>query len=546
MIQITQLKLPYHHTAVELENKIRKTLRLSGNQKFTYSIVKKSIDARRKPELYLVYTCQVSCENENAIVKKAKQTSVSIVKPKQYVLPEHGEQELVHAPLVIGAGPAGLFATLVLVEAGFCPILIERGKPVEARTEDVLKFWETGVLDTASNVQFGEGGAGTFSDGKLNTVVKDPANRNLFVLETFVRFGAPEEILFENKPHIGTDILCQVIANMRNYLLEKGTQVYFETCATEFVIEDNAITKVICDNGKHFSVSAVVLALGHSARDTFVTLKEKQIPMEAKNFAVGFRVEHPQQMMNEALYGKQNRNMPAAPYKVTANFPNGRGVYSFCMCPGGYVVNSSSEENRLVVNGMSYSGRNSSTANSAIIVSVEKKDFTNPFFFTDATKIPEETDPLAGMHFQKALEERAYQLAMGKIPQQLYGDFCDNKPSFAYGDFVSNVKGATAFVNLRGLLCPDMEESFMQGMEHFAHIIPDFDRRDAILSGIESRTSSPIRILRDENYESSIKGIYPCGEGAGFAGGITSAAMDGIRVAEAIIRKYKTNKKDEE
>jgi len=546
MIQITQLKLPYHHTAVELENKIRKILRLSGNRKFTYKVVKKSIDARRKPELYLVYTCQVSCENEISIVKKAKQTSVSIVKPKQYVLPEHGEQELAHAPLVIGAGPAGLFATLVLVEAGFRPILIERGKPVEARTEDVLKFWETGVLDTASNVQFGEGGAGTFSDGKLNTVVKDPANRNLFVLETFVRFGAPEEILFENKPHIGTDILCQVIANMRNYLLEKGAQVYFETCATDFVIENNAITKVICDNGNIFSVSAVVLALGHSARDTFVTLNEKQIPMEAKNFAVGFRVEHPQQMMNDALYGKQNQNMPAAPYKVTANFPNGRGVYSFCMCPGGYVVNSSSEENRLVVNGMSYSGRNSSTANSAIIVSVDKKDFTNPFFFTDATKIPEETDPLSGMHFQKALEERAYQLAMGKIPQQLYGDFCDNKTSLAYGDFVSNVKGMAAFVNLRGLLCPDMEESFIQGMEHFAHIIPDFDRRDAILSGIESRTSSPIRILRDENYESSIKGIYPCGEGAGFAGGITSAAMDGIRVAEAIIQKYKTNKKDEE
>lgn len=546
MIQITQLKLPYHHTAVELENKIRKTLRLSGNQTFTYRIVKKSIDARKKPDLYLVYTCQISCENEAAVAKKAKQTSVSIVKPKQYVLPEHGEQELVHEPLIIGAGPAGLFATFVLVEAGFRPILIERGKSVEARTEDVIKFWETGILDTSSNVQFGEGGAGTFSDGKLNTVVKDPSNRNLFVLETFVRFGAPEEILFENKPHIGTDILCQVVANMRNYLLEKGAQVYFETCATDFVIEDNIITKVLCDNGREFSVSAVVLALGHSARDTFITLKKLQIPMEAKNFAVGFRVEHPQRMINDALYGMQHQNMPAAPYKVTANFPNGRGVYSFCMCPGGYVVNSSSEENRLVVNGMSYSGRNSSTANSAIIVSVDKKDFTNPFFFVDTTNVPEESDPLAGMHFQKALEERAYQLAKGKIPQQLYGDFCDNRVSSAYGDFCSNVKGEASFVNLRGLLCPDMEESFIQGMEHFAHIIPEFDRRDAILSGIESRTSSPIRILRDENYESSIKGIYPCGEGAGFAGGITSAAMDGIRVAESIIRKYKTNKKDEE
>lgn len=541
MIQITQLKLPYQHTAVELENKIRKTLKLSGNQKFTYRIVKKSIDARKKPELFLVYSCQVSCENESTIVKKAKNVSISMAKPKNYVFPEAGEQELTHAPLIIGAGPAGLFAAFILAEAGYHPILIERGKPVEERTKDVLKFWETGVLDTSSNVQFGEGGAGTFSDGKLNTVVKDPANRNFFVLETFVRFGAPEEILYENKPHIGTDILCNVIANMRNYLIEKGTEIHFETCATDFVIENQEIKAVVCNNNKRFPVSAVILALGHSARDTFRTLNSLKIPMEAKNFAVGFRVEHPQQMINEALYGIQKHQLPAAPYKVTANFPNGRGVYSFCMCPGGYVVNSSSEENRLVVNGMSYSGRNSSTANSAIIVSVDKKDFTNPFFFEHKDAIPPEEDALAGMHFQQALERKAYELAKGKIPQQVYGDFCENRVSLNYGDFASNTKGNTAFANLRGLLCPDMEESFIGGMQHFANIIPGFDRKDAILSGIESRTSSPLRILRNENYESMIKGIYPCGEGAGYAGGITSAAMDGIRVAEAIIKKYKPN-----
>lgn len=547
MIQITQLKLPYHHSAVDLENKIRKTLKLSGNQKFTYQIVKKSIDARKKPELFLVYSVQVSCENESGIVKKAKSNSVSIVKPKQYQLPESGEQELVNPPLVIGAGPAGLFATFVLAEAGFRPILIERGKPVEERQKDVEKFWETGVLDTSSNVQFGEGGAGTFSDGKLNTVVKDPANRNQFVLETFVRFGAPEQILYENKPHIGTDVLCNVIANMRNYLLEKGVQIHFETCATDFIIQNQEIKEVLCNNGKTFSVSAVTLALGHSARDTFQTLHGLNIPMEAKNFAVGFRVEHPQEMINEALYGKQNQDMPAAPYKVTSNFPNGRGVYSFCMCPGGYVVNSSSEEEMLVVNGMSYSGRNSTTANSAIIISVDEKDFTNPYFFKDEVEsLLHEADALSGMRFQQALEKRAYQLAKGKIPQQLYGDFCENRCSTSYGDFASNAKGNTTFANLRGLFSEDMEESFIGGMEHFAHIIPGFDRKDAILSGIESRTSSPIRILRNENYESEIKGIYPCGEGAGYAGGITSAAMDGIRVAEAIIKKYKPNEKDEE
>ena len=309
-----------------------------------------------------------------------------------------------------------------------------------------------------------------------------------------------------------------------------------------FIIQNQQITKVICDNGKEFDVSAVVLALGHSARDTFQTLHRLALPMEAKNFAVGFRVEHPQAMINDALYGKQDIDMPAAPYKVTSNFPNGRGVYSFCMCPGGYVVNSSSEEHRLVVNGMSYSGRNSSTANSAIIISVNENDFVNPYYFKDGTEhLLQEKDALCGMRFQQALEQKAYQLAKGKIPQQLYGDFCENTCSTSYGAFETNIKGEAAFVNLRGLLSTDMEESFIGGMEHFANIIPDFNRKDAILSGIESRTSSPIRILRDEDYESNIRGIYPCGEGAGYAGGITSAAMDGIKVAEAIIKKYKPN-----
>ena len=542
MIQITQLKLPYQHTEADLEQKIRKTLKLNSNQKFTYRIVKKSIDARKKPELFLVYTVQVSCDNENGIVKKAKNSSVCIVKPKFYTIPNTGEQELTVPPLIIGAGPAGLFAAFVLAEAGFTPILIERGKSVEERQKDVEEFWKTGILNTESNVQFGEGGAGTFSDGKLNTVVKDPANRNAFVLETFVRFGAPEEILYENKPHIGTDILCNVIANMRNYLKDKGVQVYFETCAKDFIIENQQIKRVICENGREFEVSAVVLALGHSARDTFQILHSLKIPMEAKNFAVGFRVEHPQKMINDALYGNQEQDMPASPYKVTSNFPNGRGVYSFCMCPGGHVVNSSSEKEMLVVNGMSYSRRNSSTANSAIIISVDEKDFENPYFYKDGTEnLLKEKDPLIGMRFQQALEKRAFQLANGKIPQQLYGDFCDNKCSTSYGDFASNTKGETAFVNLRGLFSTDMEESFIGGMEHFSRIIPDFNRKDAILSGVESRTSSPIRILRDETYESEIKGIYPCGEGAGYAGGITSAAMDGIRVAEAIIKKYRPN-----
>lgn len=564
MIQINQIKLPISHTEVELANKIRKTLRLDKCQTFTYCIEKKSLDARKKPELYYVYSCLVNVANEQKIVKKINLPSVLLAKDKTYRLPINGEEHLPHQPLIIGAGPAGLFAAYLLVEAGFCPVLLERGKPVEERKKDVEHFWNTGVLDTASNVQFGEGGAGTFSDGKLNTLVKDPKNRNRFVLETFVRFGAPEAILYENKPHIGTDILCEVIKNMRNYLLEQGATIHFHTCVTDFIIENHAIKGVMCGT-KRFDASVVILALGHSARDTFERLYDLQVPMEAKNFAVGFRVEHPQNMIDDAMYGLQKKQLqlPPSPYKVTANFPNGRGVYSFCMCPGGYVVNASSEEQRLAVNGMSYSKRDSSTANSAIIVSVGIEDFLEEiakdtkrealqtylaknadigFGSTEGSAFTSDTlkkYPLLGLAYQRKLESKAYALANGKIPQQLFGDFKENRISCAYGDFASNTKGMTGFANLRGLLNAEMEQAFVDGMEHFGHIIPNFDRNDAILSGIESRTSSPVRILRNEAFESMVKGLYPCGEGAGYAGGITSAAMDGIKVAEAIIDRYR-------
>lgn len=525
MLQINQIKLPIHHTKDELKDKIRKLLKLSDSEKFTYQILKQSIDARKKPEVFYVYSCSVSLANEQKVLKRAKNKSILLVKEKNYSLPSCGEEQLTERPLIIGAGPAGLFAAYILILAGFKPIMIERGKPVEKRREDVETFWKTGVLNPQSNVQFGEGGAGTFSDGKLNTVVKDPSYRNRFVLETFVKFGAPSEILYEAKPHIGTDILCDVVANMRSYLLDHGATIYFNTCGKDFIIENNRIKKLVCEDIT-FPVSVLILALGHSARDTFRTLYMKNIPMEVKNFAVGFRVEHPQRMINEALYGLADTSLAAAAYKVTANFPNQRSVYSFCMCPGGYVVNASSEEKRLAVNGMSYSKRDSSTANSAIIVSVGVNDF-------------QDASPLAAMIYQEKLEEKAYLLGQGKVPQQLYGDFCDNKSSDSYGDFSSNVKGSFCMTNLRGIFSENIESSFIQGMDHFSHIIPLFNRKDAILSGIESRTSSPLRILRNEQFESMISGIYPCGEGAGYAGGITSAAMDGIKVAEAIIRKYK-------
>ena len=526
MIRINQLKMPIHHTTEELEKRIRKNLKLSSDEAFTYKIIKRSIDARKKPDIFYVYAIHVKIAKEEHIVKRAHNPSVMLTQEKAYHYPESGTECMRHSPVIIGAGPAGLFCAYLLTEMGYHPIVLERGKRIEERKADAEEFWKTGILNTESNVQFGEGGAGTFSDGKLNSVVKDPFNRNQFVLETFVKFGAPEQILYDNKPHIGTDILADVIVSMRQYLEEHGCTFYFECLAKDFRIEDGHIRKVICEK-EQFDVDSVVFALGHSSRDTFERLNDLQIPMEGKNFAVGFRVEHPQEMIDKMMYGAASyEELPAAPYKVTSNFPNGRGVYSFCMCPGGYVVNSSSEGERTVVNGMSYFGRDGKNANSAIIVSVDTKDFGV-------------TDPLAGMRYQQRIEHEAFVRGNGRIPQQLFGDFCNRVPSTNYGAFESQTKGDTVFSDLRGIFSEDIEESFIAGMNHFGHIITNFDRKDAIMSGIESRTSSPIRMLRNELFESSVHGIYPCGEGAGYAGGIMSAAMDGLKVAEAIIRKYR-------
>lgn len=528
MIKINQIKLPVTSDQSELKKKIIKKLKLNSSAEFTYRILKKSLDARKKPELFYTYSVAVDIKNESAIVKRCRDSSVLIYEEKHYHIPPSGDVSLKNRPLIVGAGPAGLFCAFILTEAGYSPVVIERGSRIEKRTQDVARFWETGVLDPSSNVQFGEGGAGTFSDGKLNTSVKDPSGRNTLVLETFVRFGADPAILYDNKPHIGTDVLSDVIVNMRNYLVEKGATFMFDTCVTEIVSENGTLCKLKA-SGQEIPADVCVLALGHSSRDTFEMLHKKGLDMECKNFAVGFRVEHPQAMIDQTQYGIQPKlKLPPSPYKVTSNFPNGRGVYSFCMCPGGYVVNSSSHDGHTVVNGMSYHARDSKNANSAIIVSVSPKDYGA-------------SDPLAGVRFQEQLEKENYKRGNGFIPQQLFGDFCDNRLTTSYGDFASCTKGQTTFARLNGLMNREMEQSFIAGMEHFGHLIHGFDRKDAILSGMETRTSSPLRITRDKTFMSNISGIYPCGEGAGYAGGITSAAIDGIKVAEAIITKYKTN-----
>lgn len=532
MIRIQQLKLSITHSREQLLKKIAKTLRIRQESIISYTICKQSIDARRKSEVSFVYTIDVSVDNEEDVLRRVKGKQISLAKEVQYQFPRGGEKILKYKPVIIGSGPAGLFCAYLLAEYGFCPLILERGKPVEERAREVEKFWQQNILNPHTNVQFGEGGAGTFSDGKLNTLVKDVNGRNKKVLDIFIRHGAPDAISYQAKPHIGTDILRTVIQNMRRQIETWGGSYLFDTCVTDLEISHGNLRAVICQNQMtgeihNIETELAVLAVGHSARDTFAMLEDRGFQMESKSFAVGLRVEHPQAMISETQYGKEAAEiLEAAPYKVTANLENGRGVYSFCMCPGGYVVNASSEEGQIATNGMSYSTRDGKNANSAIIVTVTPDDFGG-------------NGPLAGVQFQRSLEKKAYELGNGKVPQQLFGDFERKKLSDSYGSFASEIKGLHQFGALHELFPAEIVESFCQGMHKFAHHIPEFDRGDTILSGVESRTSSPIRITRNEEFESNQKGVYPCGEGAGYAGGIMSAAMDGMKIAEAIAQKYK-------
>ena len=544
MIRINQIncKAEAQISEKQLQKKAAETLKLRPEDILSLKIVRRSIDARHKPDIFYSYVLDVTVKQEEKVLKRSKAKQASIVKPVKYIFPQgspfledpQGEplRKESNRPVIIGTGPAGLFCGYYLAKARLRPILLERGKDVDSRTKDVEQFWQKGVLLPGSNVQFGEGGAGTFSDGKLNTLIKDKDGRGHAVLETFVRFGAPESILYDAKPHIGTDVLRRVVKGMRKEIEALGGEVRFRSQVTDFHLEKGRIAGVVINEKEVLPCSQVVLAIGHSARDTFEKLYEHGADMEAKAFAVGLRVEHPQSMINLSQYGMEDAGfLGAAPYKVTAQTSVGRGVYSFCMCPGGYVVNASSEPGRLAVNGMSYSGRDGRNANSAIIVAVTPKDFGSDH-------------PLAGVAFQRRLEEKAYELGQGRIPVQRYGDFKDrvlgsmgqqtDMAEYSDSPLTPQNKGAWVYADVSQILPPECNQAFVEGMTHFGKLIPGFDRQDALLSGVESRTSSPLRIMRDEGLESNIKGLYPCGEGAGYAGGITSAAMDGLRVAEKI------------
>ncbi len=505
------------------------------------------MDARKKREICYSYSLDVAVKREEKVLLKfrGKENLVSRTKQKEYHFPQSGveaKKRQKNRPVIVGMGPAGLFCAYFLALHGYQPILLERGRRVEEREKDVEQFWESGRLNTESNVQFGEGGAGAFSDGKLNTLVHDDEGRGRIVLETFVKFGAEERILYDAKPHIGTDVLCGVVKRMREEIIRLGGQVRFGCKMTDICVRQGRLAGIMASDQETglstcLSCDQLVLAIGHSARDTFSMLYERNVPMEAKAFAVGLRVEHPQSMINYSQYGVTDPGiLGAAPYKLAAKTSGGRGVYSFCMCPGGYVVNASSEEGRTAVNGMSYSGRDGKNANSAVIVTVTPDDFGSQH-------------PLAGVEFQRKLEQNAYAVGGGKIPVQRYGDFKNcveasmNMASMGrdlshYGEAVApSCKGMYTWADLSRILPRECNEAFIEGMESFGRQIAGFNRPDACLSGVESRTSSPVRIHRDDACQSQVKGLYPCGEGAGYAGGIMSAAMDGMRVAEAVARE---------
>lgn len=527
MIRIRQI---YINIEDEQENNLRKKcckiLRIHEQDLQKLKIHKLSLDARKKPLLYYVYEVDVEVLHEDLLLSKVRNQHVGKTPDEEYRGPIMGKEVLNERPVIVGAGPAGLFCAYLLAEYGYRPIILERGERIEDRVRTVEEFWKSGQLNLHSNVQFGEGGAGTFSDGKLNTLVKDQYHRQRKVLEIFVECGAPREILYLQKPHIGTDLLRKVIINMRNKIIAMGGEFRYQTLLTDIFLENQMIKKVQINQQEFLDTDVLVLAPGHSARDTFQMLANRNLVMEAKPFAVGVRIQHPQKMINKSQYGIEHSSLlgPAS-YKLTYNTKDHRGVYTFCMCPGGFVVNSSSEDGCLAINGMSNYKRDEDNANSAIIVTVSPKDFGE--------------DALAGLEFQRLLERKAYSLGNGKIPLQTYQDFKNNRKTEELEEIKPVMRGKYTFSNLRDIFPIYIVDSLIEGIDYFDTKIKGFGRGDALLAAVESRTSSPVRIKRNDLGISSIKGIYPCGEGAGYAGGITSAAMDGIYQAENIIKRYR-------
>lgn len=514
MLRVNNLKIRKDLTESEVIECAFEKFHINKNDVLKAYISKKSIDARKKDDVHYTYSIDLEVKDENKYKK--------LDKVKKLELPKiHVNRTSPIKPVIIGAGPAGLFAALTFVQNGFKPIVIEQGKPVEERIKDVEEFKRTGKLNTMSNVQFGEGGAGTFSDGKLTTGINSPYCKK--VLQEFVNFGAPSQILYLSKPHIGTDNLINIVKNMRNYIISQGGAFLFNEKVTDFEFTNNKISAVYCS--KKIETDCVILAIGHSSRDTFEKLYEKGVKMEQKDFSVGVRIEHLQSEINKAQYGTITKlQLPPAEYKLAYHSPNGHSCYTFCMCPGGQVVASSSEENTIVTNGMSNFLRDGENANSALLVGIIPEDFGS-------------SSPLDGIYFQKDLEEKAFVLGGRnyKAPAQRVGDFLENKPSSKIGIVEPSYKPGVTLCNLNNLFPEFVNQTLKEGLIHFDTKLKGFAHPDSILTGVETRTSSPVRILRNDNLVSNIDGLYPCGEGAGYAGGIMTAAIDGIKCAIKVL-----------
>jgi uncharacterized protein len=535
MIRLSELKLPLDHPEEALPALIYSTLKITPEDVKSFSIYKRSYDAR-KQKLLLVYIVDVELHSARLEAQLlAKFTTNSHIRPAPdmvYHLPVKVSQAPAIRPVVIGFGPCGIFAAMMLAQMGFKPIVIERGKQVRERTKDTWGLWRKRILHTESNVQFGEGGAGTFSDGKLWSQIKDPRFLGRKVMAEFVKAGAPEEILLVSKPHIGTFRLVKVVENMREQIIAMGGEIRFQQRVSDFHIENGHIRGLTIENlkdGGTYELRAdhVVLALGHSSRDTFAKLHERGVYMEAKPFSVGFRIEHPQGLIDRARLGQHAGHplLGAADYKLVHHAANGRSVYSFCMCPGGTVVAATSEENRVVTNGMSQYSRNERNANAGIVVGISPADYPG--------------GPLAGIAFQRKLESNAFVMGGStyEAPGQLVGDFIAGKPSTEFGSVEPSYKPGVHLTNLADALPEFAITAMREALPAFGKKIKGFDMHDAVLTGVETRTSSPLKITRGDDFQSlNVKGLYPAGEGASYAGGILSAGVDGIEVAEAVAR----------
>ncbi len=526
MIRLTELRLPLDHSPTALPNAIIQRLGIQVNDLINFTVFKRGYDARKRDAIVLVYTIDAEVHAAEQLLEKFKDdVHVNLAPDTRYQFVANVQAPLAQRPIIVGFGPCGIMAGLILAQMGLRPIILERGKKVRERTKDTWGLWRRNQLNPESNVQFGEGGAGTFSDGKLYSQIKDPKHYGRKVLSEFVKAGAPEEILYVSKPHIGTFRLVKMVENIRHEIEQLGGEIRFQQQVSDVLIENNTLRGVILANGEELRSDYVIFALGHSARDTFKMLYERGVFMEAKPFSIGFRIEHPQTLIDQARFGKYagNELLGAADYKIVHHAKNGRSVYSFCMCPGGQVVAATSEPGRVVTNGMSQYSRAERNANAGIVVGITPDDYSG--------------SPLAGIEFQRQWESRAYELGGGnyEAPGQLVGDFIKGIASTQLGSVEPSYQPGVHLTDLATSLPTYAIHAIREALPAFDRQIKGFSMYDAVLTGVETRTSSPLRMTRGQDMQSlNTKGLYPAGEGAGYAGGILSAGVDGIRVAEAV------------